>query len=1073
MSEFNAIPFSHLESLLDFVRQYGRPQAQGRYELHEGVRVRRSGEDEQSTFFLVRQDRDLPDNPSYRATTIAIEAHDDGERVRVRRGAFRGVYRIVSSRSADRLPALLGPVPAPPPEHLGAVLFWIEARETFQHLVTLSMRLGCDRLQAAAIGSGDVSGEEVAGRVLLLRAERPSYYVIDKALSEPGVEVFLTLGAGRLYVPWGTTHPLADLWYHDGDEALFMRGLSTRATMSLVRLPQWGDIYGLTRFTLDGLEIDEEWGEGALPIRRFSIQMQLVPAHRRREVHLWMLPATEQERLERLMHMIPESDLDALMFAAQESPDGERYLLIRERHTGAGRQYIDFEGLEFGPYAGYPNLMLPVDQDLEPPLRKDRYRDIFSLVTGQLTLLWKRDGKLRIVRVKEKSFLPMTDLVDYVIGAGSTELESMIERTVFDFHRFETAPRRPMEVAAPSKPSRSRSRSRDEEEDTYQATDAKPIEAPAPGDTEALRYPEQSAAEEKPKALDELARREIELEEQIIVQGQSTALWTELARLKEQLNKPGEAALCWQEAMWLSFEGDEEEAPLDEAVLRTLERRPDIAISRLSLEQRIARARQQATLSDSSPAWIWLHVAYGAGRALSKEKGEVREWLTEGYKLLTDRATSLRAKDRWVLWGKMLRLNEDSTQEAKVREALLDELTHRGLQSFEAPSFIRNRVYQSRFIQEQSSEDVDELEAANIILGMIQRELEQSNDLALGRVSSAILAYAWERLGNRGQSEHFSQQAESFLESPVGLTPIEQAWMTLYLSATADLRLAGSGRPWVDRYNTLLKMPSGQSLARSELEVIQESIFLRNKADNPTEFFSPDRFRTFFSQADGYGEAKAIQDNLDRHVQRGKFAAALSELKELANQAASGQLGLKQRPFSWLLGPIVKILRRIGQAAEGINILRKFEQSLDHLEERSRTQLFTNLFRLKLAEGYLDLGEEERGAVLITDVVQTCWKTRSLVWLDHLDMLGAALEAVEASPLHYRPEAVREVLNALFIIDKHPQDSEQYRPVKLRLLDHCIEVALSKEKLSLRRYKNYLDEDEFHVRFRIVNESLT
>ena len=73
MSEFNAIPFSHLESLLDFVRQYGRPQAQGRYELHEGVRVRRSGEDEQSTFFLVRQDRDLPDNPSYRATTIAID----------------------------------------------------------------------------------------------------------------------------------------------------------------------------------------------------------------------------------------------------------------------------------------------------------------------------------------------------------------------------------------------------------------------------------------------------------------------------------------------------------------------------------------------------------------------------------------------------------------------------------------------------------------------------------------------------------------------------------------------------------------------------------------------------------------------------------------------------------------------------------------------------------------------------------------------------------------------------------------------------------------------------------------
>ncbi|MEL6179822.1 MAG: hypothetical protein AAFS10_12760, partial [Myxococcota bacterium] len=464
MSEINAIPFAYLESFLDFVRQYGRPQAQGRYELYEGARVRRSEDDDRTMLFLVRHDRELPDNPSYRSTAVSLEAHQEEQRIRVRRGSRRGVYRVLSSRRADRLPALVGPLPAADPEHIGAVLFWIEAEETFQHLVTLSMRLGCDRLQAAAIGSSDVQvGEEVAGRVLLLRAERPSYYVIDKALATPGVEVFLALGAGRLYVPWGTTHPLADMWYHEGDEALFMRGLSTAATMSLVRLPQWGDIYGLTRFTLDGLEVDEEWGEGALPIRRFTIQMQLVPAHRRREVHLWMIPAEEQERLERLMHMIPESDLDALMFAAQTSPSGERYLFIRERHTGAGRQYIDFEGMEFGPYAGYPNLMLPVDQDLEPPLRKDRYRDIFALVTGQLTLLWEDNDELQIVRVKEKSFQPMTDLVDYIIGAGSTTLESMIKRTVFDFHRFETAPRRPVEVAAANPAKRNRNRVREDD----------------------------------------------------------------------------------------------------------------------------------------------------------------------------------------------------------------------------------------------------------------------------------------------------------------------------------------------------------------------------------------------------------------------------------------------------------------------------------------------------------------------------------------------------------------------------------------------------------------------------------
>ena len=111
---------------------------------------------------------------------------------------------------------------------------------------------------------------------------------------------------------------------------------------------------------------------------------------------------------------------------------------------------------------------------------------------------------------------------------------------------------------------------------------------------------------------------------------------------------------------------------------------------------------------------------------------------------------------------------------------------------------------------------------------------------------------------------------------------------------------------------------------------------------------------------------------------------------------------------------------------------------------------------------------------LICGAVRGSWQPEPrLQWLDHLDMLSAALAAIETAPLGHRIDAVSEVLQALFMDRKHRSDRPQYRPIKLRLLDHCLEVGLSKERLSLKRYKNYMEEDEFYVRQRIIREKLT
>jgi len=335
------------------------------------------------------------------------------------------------------------------------------------------------------------------------------------------------------------------------------------------------------------------------------------------------------------------------------------------------------------------------------------------------------------------------------------------------------------------------------------------------------------------------------------------------------------------------------------------------------------------------------------------------------------------------------------------------------------------------------------------------------------------MAYAFERLGDHSRAVELSRESEAHLASAVGLSVIERAWIALYLGATAELRTPRSGQRWVNDFHRLMGAHKAADLAKSELEVIQRSIFRRGDVDSPTDFFTPENFRTLFPKIGNYAQALKIRDELEGLVERGGFSQALTLLQELGEYAAAGRVNLDPRQFAWLLGPVVEILRRIGRVVEGVGVLRQLEDAVDDAPGRSMMGLYTTLFRLKLAEGYVELGEETRGVDMIQNVVHNAWKSRDLQWLDHLDMLGAALESIEVMPVQRRTGPAEEVLKALFISHPHPTDSLHYRAIKLRLIDHCVEVALSKEKLSLKKYKNYLDEDEFHIRNRILNEKLS
>lgn len=1070
MAQHEAVFFAHYASLVDFVRQYAGHQTKDTtYTLYEAAPVQAHEDTPALAWWLSAGLVSMLHRRPEQRATLQVE----GDSLRADAQGLHPRWRVTATRSGESLLDLVGPQPWEQAEAPLHALFWCRDEPSFQRLIRDNLALGCDRLQHATLREPE-GGQEV----WLLRAERPSFFAIDAAQVSDQVQVYQPQTHLGLYCPWGSQHPLGELVSQGlgRDDLLLFQGLGAHTRALRLEAPAWQDVYQLMEFTLADLDSEQTWSNRSEQARHFEVQLRLAPSHKMREASLWVLPGSEQHHLERLLHAIPEPDLDSLQFTLQEDDQGERFVLIRERHMGHGREYIDFEGVRLAPYAGYPNLLLPVDAELEPLLRKDRYRALFGLQHGRLTLLWRHEERLRLVHVAERGFRPLTEMVDYLIGVGARDLEQIMARAVFDFQEYRHAA--PMLESRPQKKRPPKADAQQEEpeellEDEPQQQAPTQEEAPEQAPELAPR-PEQ--VEEEP--LSELEQREAELETQIITEGQSVERWSQLAQTKRKLGKVEEEALCWLEALWLTDPGDAAQA-LEQRALAALERSPEIGLAGLAVAERTSRLGALVRSGEKNPGAAWLWVVHGARHLRHKPQDQgMQGWLSQGHALLERYSESLRKKERWYLWGQLLTQNQDKVAEVRVRETLTEELNQRGLRPGEVPSFIANRIYQSRLLDEIDEDTSDELRAAMGILEHIEDTLRRSNEESVQRLSQAILAYGYERLGDKARSHERFEAAEGIYNDAASLKSSDRAWISLYLGATCELRSPGSGVNWLDVFQQLFKASTNDGLNHSELNTLQESLLRRASAESPTSFLSPENFRSLFPEPQKYVRAQAIKAELEQLIQQGEFNRTLQRLQDMGQQVSrrSDALGLQSRAQAWLLGYIVSALRRTGHAAEGVEILHNFEAGAPDPSTDPMSGFYPILYRIKLGEGFMDVGEEKHGMDLVCQSVRMAWTAeKPLQWLDHLDMLSAALQAIESAPMEHRLEGVEQVLEAMFLDRPHPSglDGPAYRAIKLRLLDHCVEVGLSKEKLSLRRYKHYLDEDEFYIRQRIVNEKFT
>ncbi len=974
--------------------------------------------------------------------------------VRIERNGTQEELVLEGIRKTKRLPTLMGPVPAD--VEAQTILVMTSDAEVLAELVSHFFRLECDRLKLATV-------EDRRQRVVhLCQVDRPSHFVLQEALEHPEVRVLLPTASSQVFVPFGSRHPLDTMWQPLPDGLWLYTSMGPGARTVWVSTPEWSDIYEQTTFALTGRMADETLAPGAQPPPRFVIELHLEEAYTSREPQLWVLGADGHTHLERLLKEIPEADLHAIHFAPCTDARGEVYLILRERIAGQGRSYLTFGGIRLAPFAGFAHLMLSADHTLEPPLRKDRYHSIFGLRPGELTLVWPSDDKVRVVSLQESYFRPLSEYVDYVTGAAHEALGKIIHESVFHFQRYERAPRRPAMAPASAPVSGGSTPAHFPRLEPKTPVKPKASDAPEPLPAPTPAQP-QAPTEE---ALSELTRREVELETQLVLDGQSVTLWRSLSDVKLLRGRHDDAILCLKEALFLAFGEGHDDAAMVRQLIELIERSPSMGLQGRAR----AEVRQKARESDGVD-WLWLDVLYHTLDSPT-EPATRREWLSHVYARLAHHQALLRLKEQWLLWARVLRAIDDAITETKVRERLLEDLTQNGLRPTETPAFVRERIYASRFIDGSEDGDDDAYHALTLV-ETIEREVTQAEDIVLTRVGSALLSYGFERLGMRAQSERYQTQASDYLgTSQSGLRPIEKAWVALYLAAANQLRYPErKTNPYLDQYNGFMAQHNAADLARGELEALQRGIFLRSSADKVTEFFSAENFRTFYSSVGNYDGAEAIRSRLEHAVNAGHFDDAMAILTDLANNVERGTSGLDARPLSWLLTYVVDALRRCGRSAEGTQVLSTLEAGLHHIP-RPMNGLYNMLLHIKIAEGYIELGHEARGLKIVTSIVRTAWRQRALQWLDHLDMLGTALQVIELASVSAREDALRTVLGALHLTDTRDDDKHYYRPIKLRLLDHCIEVAMSREKLSLKRFRNYVDDDEFYVRSRIVNERI-
>lgn len=435
---------------------------------------------------------------------------------------------VVLSCWAEALP--LQVVPATADERL---LFRVDADDLLD-LAGELLRLGCDRQRWAS------SGEHA-----WIEALEPPWYTVLSALDGDGRRVYEPVGPD-VWVRLGRRHPLqSTLQAPNGAQLL----LDT--PWQAVELTDWTALDD--QLAIEAPPLKEHAAPARLP--RLPVRLRLVDSGVSPAPTLWVLREDGPARLERLLEHLPDEIADRLLFAVSGD-----LALLRARPNPAGPPTLDLEAEACCPLLELPNVFRPTDATLEPPLRRERIRDLIAPAPDELAWLARTADGFRVERIAEEAFRPLAAWVDYVVSRDEEALQGWLGAASFDFGSW-------VDIGvewSDRPPARTSRKKVDAPEEGPPPEDAAPLDEelpePLPFASEPLRPQRVEIVADVERSA--LSAELLELEaafrtsEAAPESPERRDLWRSMARLHRQLGNAREATLCWVHAVWDADDAD-------------------------------------------------------------------------------------------------------------------------------------------------------------------------------------------------------------------------------------------------------------------------------------------------------------------------------------------------------------------------------------------------------------------------------------------------------------------------------------------------------------------------------------
>ncbi|OIP31554.1 MAG: hypothetical protein AUK47_22250 [Deltaproteobacteria bacterium CG2_30_63_29] len=614
------------------------------------------GDEPEHVTLLLPMDRRRPSGFGIPAQEVTLEEH-----------AVLVGERRFELRSQSSAPSLVEALPLRPQESpkVDAALVCFDSLECLGRAAHHCLRLERDQLTVARLDQTNAA--PVSASLFFLKVVQPSVFLLEK-WREAGRKIYLSPSgdpATPFWVELGYEHPWQD----------WLSKPKSESDLILVAEEGWQRLTAHFEPVFEHIDLsftheDVDW-EPTRAAFRFDVPVHL--GHRGEPVAagLWVLDSQAGSRLEGLLQVLSPSELDNLQLATVKGPHGDLFV-VREALVGRSKQDLPF-GQGYASVIGLPNLFIPVDRRIEPPLPRERLRRLFHLVPGQLTVVSPGRGTVAasISRIDEGRFAPLSSLVEYLVHSASDRILPLIEGSILDLGRFALLPSRPDQVAPIELPQVSSS-SEEVPEEQPEAVVPKAVALPdGPSGDEGERTVAPKPDKKRPEDSLSSGRQEAlmkALDEAENLAAENIGLappWMQLASLQAEAGLTDRALETSAHAVWISRRAEDREG------------------SALQFSSLLAQAE--------GPARVVFEAMQLARRA-DEDPIRFAGRLSNLVKRSRDLEGELSKRMRWFLWRALLAHSHDSIEAERVREEILRDLSLNGIDEKDAFPFVRRHV---------------------------------------------------------------------------------------------------------------------------------------------------------------------------------------------------------------------------------------------------------------------------------------------------------------------------------------------------------------------------------------------